>query len=76
MRHSPLLPGRIGSIICPTLLVWGDTDRMIPVQFAKEYNEIPNSELAVIKNCGHTPFVEKPMAFNKVVLKFLVGSDV
>lgn len=76
IRHAPLLPGRIGRIICPTLLVWGDTDRMIPVQYAKEYNEIPNSELVVIRNCGHTPFVEKPMAFNKVVLKFLMGSEV
>jgi len=75
MRHAPLLPGRISRIICPTLLVWGDTDRMIPVQYAKEYNEIPDSELVVIKNCGHTPFVEKPMAFNKVVLKFLIGIE-
>ncbi|MCI0559174.1 MAG: alpha/beta hydrolase [Nitrososphaera sp.] len=74
MRYSPKLQGRIAKIICPTLLVWGDSDRMIPLQFAKEYEEIPNSRLAVIKNCGHTPYVEKPMAFNKVVLKFLLGN--
>jgi len=75
MRYAPNLQGRIGKIISPTLLVWGDADRMIPVQYAKEYSEIPDSELVVIKNCGHTPYVEKPMTFNKVVLKFLVGSD-
>jgi len=75
MRYAQKLQGRIAKIICPTLLVWGDSDKMIPVQFAKEYNEIPNSHLVVIKNCGHTPYVEKPMAFNKVLLKFLLNSD-
>jgi 2-hydroxy-6-oxonona-2,4-dienedioate hydrolase len=75
MRYAPNLQGRIEKIISPTLLVWGDGDRMIPVQYAKEYSEIPDSELVIIKSCGHTPYVEKPMTFNKVVLKFLVGSD-
>jgi pimeloyl-ACP methyl ester carboxylesterase len=64
MRYAPKLQGRLGKIIAPTLLVWGDTDRMIPVQYAKEYNEIPDSELVVIKDCGHTPYVEQPMTFN------------
>lgn len=75
MRHAPKLQGRLGKIISPTLLLWGDNDRMIPVQYAKEYSEIPDNELVVIKNCGHTPYVEKPMTFNKLILKFLVGSE-
>lgn len=75
MRYAPKLQGRLAKIISPTLLVWGDSDKMIPVQYSKEYNEIPDSELVVIKNCGHTPYVEKPMTFNKLALKFLVGID-
>ena len=75
MRYAPKLQGRLSKIISPTLLVWGDSDKMIPVQYSKDYSEIPDSELVVIKNCGHTPFVEKPMTFNKLVLKFLVASD-
>lgn len=74
MRYAPKLQGRIGKMISPTLLVWGESDKMIPVQYAKEYKEIPDSELVVIKNCGHTPYVEKPMTFNKLVLKFLIGN--
>lgn len=74
MRYAPRLQGRLGRITSPTLLIWGDSDKMIPVQFAKEYKEIPDLELAVIKNCGHIPFVEKPMTFSKLVLKFLVGN--
>ena len=75
MRYAPRLQGRIGKIISPTLLIWGDNDRMIPMQYAKEYSEIPDSKLIIIKECGHIPYVEKPMTFNKLVLKFLIGSD-
>jgi pimeloyl-ACP methyl ester carboxylesterase len=74
MRYAPKLQGRLSQILVPTLLIWGDSDKMIPVQYAKEYREIPNQELVVVKNCGHTPFVEKPTTFTKVLLKFLIGS--
>lgn len=75
IRYAPKLNGRLSNIIAPTLLVWGENDRMIPLQYAKEYDEIPKRELVVIRNCGHTPYVEKPMMFNKIVLKFLVGRE-
>jgi 2-hydroxy-6-oxonona-2,4-dienedioate hydrolase len=75
MRYSQPLRGRLSSVITPTLVIWGDCDRMIPVQYAKEFKEIPNSELIVIKDCGHTPYIEKPMTFNRVVLKFLAAKN-
>ena len=76
IRYAPKLQGRLSRITAPTLLVWGDNDRMIPMQYAKEYtDEIPENKLVVIKNCGHTPYVERPITFNKIVLRFLVGSE-
>ncbi len=75
IRYAPKLSGRLSKITAPTLLVWGEHDRMIPLQYAKEYNEIPKRELVIIRNCGHTPYVEKPMMFNKIVLKFLTGME-
>jgi pimeloyl-ACP methyl ester carboxylesterase len=76
IRYAPKLQGRLSKITAPTLLVWGDKDRMIPVQYAKEYtDEIPENKLVVVKNCGHTPYVERPITFNKIVLRFLVGSE-
>jgi 2-hydroxy-6-oxonona-2,4-dienedioate hydrolase len=74
IRYAPKLKGRLSSIIAPTLLVWGDNDKMIPLQYAREYEEIPKSKLIVIRNCGHTPYVEKPITFNKIILRFLVGN--
>jgi 2-hydroxy-6-oxonona-2,4-dienedioate hydrolase len=71
IRDSKDLSGRLSRISVPTLLIWGANDRMIPLAYSKEYTEIPNSQLAIIDNCGHTPFVEKPSEFNNIVLKFL-----
>jgi 2-hydroxy-6-oxonona-2,4-dienedioate hydrolase len=73
MRYAQKLQGRLGKIISPTLLVWGDNDRMIPPQYASAYEEIPDKRLVIMKECGHTPYVEKPQAFNRIVLKFLTG---
>jgi 2-hydroxy-6-oxonona-2,4-dienedioate hydrolase len=74
IRYAPKLKGRLSSITAPTLLVWGENDRMIPLQYASEYEEIPKNKLVVIKSCGHTPYVEKPITFNKIILRFLGGS--
>jgi pimeloyl-ACP methyl ester carboxylesterase len=76
IRYAPTLRGRLSGIVVPTLVMWGDDNKMIPVQYAKEFREIPGSELVVIKDCGHTPYVEKPMTFNRLVLKFLAGKEV
>jgi pimeloyl-ACP methyl ester carboxylesterase len=75
IRYAPKLKGRLSSITAPTLLVWGENDRMIPLQYAREYEEIPKSKLVVIKSCGHTPYVEKPITFNKIILSFLGSSN-
>ena len=71
IRDSPRLLGRLSKIQVPTLLVWGDSDNMIPLQYSKEYNEIPGSNLVILKDCGHTPFIEKPTIFSQTILKFL-----
>jgi 2-hydroxy-6-oxonona-2,4-dienedioate hydrolase len=74
-RDAAKLKGRLSNLIAPTLLVWGEQDRMIPLQYSKEYDEIPKSELVVIRNCGHLPHIEKPIEFSKIIQDFLLASD-
>ena len=55
----------------PTLLLWGDTDREVPLSDGQRlYESIPNSRLIVFRECGHLPHEEYPEAFMKVVLEF------
>ena len=55
----------------PTLLLWGDNDREVPIQDGQRlHREIPNSRLVVFRECGHLPHEEYPQAFTKVVSEF------
>ena len=55
----------------PTLLIWGERDRLASVARAHELAaEIPQAQLAVIKNAGHMPQLEDPLSFVKIVRDF------
>ena len=48
----------------PTLIVWGDDDKIIPPAYGPAFGKlIPGSKLEVIEKCGHLPQVEKADAF-------------
>lgn len=56
----------------PTLLVWGNNDKITPPFVAQEFKkQIPNSELYFIDKCGHAPMMEVPDEFNAILHKFL-----
>ena len=55
----------------PTLLLWGDTDREVPLRDGESLQQsVPNSRLIVFPECGHLPHEEYPEAFTKEVLEF------
>ena len=55
----------------PTLLLWGESDREIPLADGERlHEEIPGSRLVVFVNCGHLPHEEYPEAFTNVVTDF------
>lgn len=55
----------------PTLIIWGEEDKVIPIKHGyKLHNEMPNSRLVVLKDCGHVPPEEKSEIFTKLVTKF------
>ena len=56
----------------PTLIVWGDHDRIIPLDHAYLAHEaIPNSRLEVMEGVGHYPHVEEPGRFVGILKDFL-----
>ena len=55
----------------PTLLLWGDTDREVPLQDGERLHEaIPGSRLIVFRDCGHLPHEEYPERFTRLVVEF------
>jgi pimeloyl-ACP methyl ester carboxylesterase len=56
----------------PTLVLWGDTDREVPLRDGEWlHEEIPNSRLIVFRACGHLPHEEYPEAAVKVIEEFV-----
>ena len=56
----------------PTLIVWGDSDAIIPLKEGEYLQSlIPNSELVILKGVNHIPHLEDLDALMKVVLGFL-----
>ncbi|MBJ7594409.1 MAG: alpha/beta fold hydrolase [Candidatus Dormibacteraeota bacterium] len=56
----------------PTLLVWGENDRVIPVSHAHSaHEEMPGSRLEIIADAGHFVQLEKPQRVAALILDFL-----
>lgn len=55
----------------PTLIIWGEDDKVIPVDDGhKLYDSILHSRLVILKNCGHVPQEEKSDSFAELVAEF------
>lgn len=63
----------------PTLLVWGEEERSVPVAFGRTaHKNLPGSEFQLIPKAGHLPYLEQAEAFNCAFLEFVVrrGADI
>jgi pimeloyl-ACP methyl ester carboxylesterase len=68
---DPKFPRHLHRVTMPTLIVWGDEDKLIPVQQAQNWrNLIPNAEVMIVKSAGHIVHRDKPEIVD-VIGKFL-----
>ena len=69
-----VLDGHLGEVTVPVEIVWGASDRMLPLSYAERMrDEIPRARLTELPRCGHVPQQECPAAFAEVVGKLLAG---
>lgn len=55
------LSSRISQITQPTLIIWGEEDKILGTKDATKFEKtIPNSKLVWIPESGHVPHLEKP----------------
>jgi 2-hydroxy-6-oxonona-2,4-dienedioate hydrolase len=78
LRPPLQLRERLSQVLAPILIIWGENDEITPLpddKYLQEYHENPKNRSKTINHCGHTPFVEKPIRFLAILLKFLIGKD-
>lgn len=56
---------------CPTLLVWGQADRLAPpAEGRKLLQTLPQAELVLVEQAGHLPMLEQPEIFHAAITAF------
>lgn len=69
--HDPQLQRWLGRIRIPTLVLWGENDRLFPPAYGEAWAKaIPGARLEVLPRCGHLPIQEQPDSFVKLVGEF------
>jgi pimeloyl-ACP methyl ester carboxylesterase len=63
LGQRPDRQDRLGDLTMPVLLLWGEQDRVTPLERARPFVEqAPSCDLKTIANCGHLPTLEQPDA--------------
>lgn len=62
MAH--LLDGRLDEVTVPVDLLWGASDQLMPVAYARRMEgQLPRARLTLVESCGHVPMSECPERF-------------
>ncbi len=72
--YNPHLKKWLHRIDVPTLILWGESDKLLPPPYGREYNRlIPGSRLVMLPECGHLPNIEKADRFVQEIASFAAG---
>jgi abhydrolase domain-containing protein 6 len=72
---AEFLDERLASIVAPTLIVWGRADVITPVAVGERLAAgIEDAELIVFEDCAHSPNLERPARFNRLLIEFLADA--
>lgn len=72
IRHD--IRERLAVVKMPTMIIWGQSDRVIPMSAALSYHRrIPHSRLEIFERTGHVPQLERPARFNALLDDFLTS---
>jgi pimeloyl-ACP methyl ester carboxylesterase len=70
--HNPALRGWLHRVAVPTLVLWGESDRIVHPDYGRAFQQaIPGAQFQLIPAAGHYPYLEQPEAFVASVTAFL-----
>jgi abhydrolase domain-containing protein 6 len=69
------LDGKLAALRPPVVLIWGASDRVMPLDYARRMlAELPDARLVTLDKCGHVPQQECPTAFLAALRQALEGT--
>jgi pimeloyl-ACP methyl ester carboxylesterase len=71
-EQATVLVNQLSELMVPTLLVWGANDSIVPVSNAYDAAQlIPDCQLHVFEDCGHSVYKQKVKEFSHLLTTFL-----
>jgi pimeloyl-ACP methyl ester carboxylesterase len=68
---DPGLIARVAQITVPTLVVWGDSDRIVDPEYGRAWAAaIPGAEFRLLTDTGHVPQIESPAKLLGAIREF------
>jgi pimeloyl-ACP methyl ester carboxylesterase len=72
IKDEHYIHSRFNEIKCPTLVIWGAQDKVIPPFYAELFKEeLTNAKLMIVEAAGHMPQVDKAKVVNDAVIDFV-----
>ena len=72
---NTVTPEKLETLRVRTLLMTGAADMFTPPSIMRKIaRHVPQNELVIVPECGHSPYWELPELFNRTVLEF-IGSN-
>jgi len=65
------LDDQLNKIKVPTLIIWGEEDKLLHISMASVWRKIPGSRVFVFKGIGHMPHLERPNESAELYTRFL-----
>lgn len=74
--RDPKLAHRLHRIDVPSLVLWGESDRIALPDYGRAYAaQIPGATFELIRAAGHFPHVEQPEIFAQKIIDFVNRTD-
>ncbi|HEC09901.1 MAG TPA: alpha/beta hydrolase [Acidimicrobiales bacterium] len=67
---------RAHHVECPSLVLWGDRDRLLPESHGRRHAELTGSEFALVSGAGHMATIDQPASVAELTAGFITRSEV
>ncbi|HEV2476054.1 MAG TPA: alpha/beta hydrolase [Candidatus Dormibacteraeota bacterium] len=72
---DPTLVERLAAVTRPVLVVWGDADRIVDVEYGRAWaTAIPGAKFDLLTETGHLPQIETPQRLMSAIWAFASGA--
>ena len=73
--YNQTLPHLLGGVRTPSLVIWGDDDKIVPISAGHAYTKaLRNATMTTVANCGHFAEMEKPNEVAKLASDFIAAN--